>query len=212
MITEKDTIKCEAIFNEQKSHRLYWKRVWNKEKPLACVIMLNPCLSDNIVCDTTTSLVCNNVARLECYGGVIIVNLFSILTNKLQMRWARDIDINDIENDNYIKKAAEEASIIVLAWGRGAELNVRISNRAEQVLELLSKYQEKFRVISDGKRKAIHPLTPTCRSMWLLEPFQPEERITPTKNSKESLAETLLPEETTNQESTAAEANESVPT
>ena len=176
MITEKDTIKCEAIFNEEKSHRLYWKRVWNKEKPLACVIMLNPCLSDNIVCDTTTSLVCNNVARLESYGGVIIVNLFSILTNKLQMRWARDIDINDIENDNYIKKAAEESSIIVLAWGRGAELNVRISNRADQVLKLLSKHQDKFRVISDGKRAMIHPLTPTCRAMWTLESFNPEEK------------------------------------
>ena len=212
MITEKDTIKCEAIFDDTKTHRLYWKRVWSKDKPIVCVIMLNPCLSDNIVCDTTTSLVCNNVARLESYGGVIIVNLFSILTNKLQMRWARDIDINDVENDNYIKKAADEASIIVLAWGRGAELNVRISNRAEQVLELLSKHQEKFRVISDGKRKAIHPLTPTCRSVWLLEPFHPEERTASQKNSKEALAETLIPEETTNQESTAAEADESVPT
>ena len=114
MIIEKHTIKCEAIFNEQKDHRLYWKRIWDKEKPLACVITLHPCISDNIVCDTTTSLVCNNIARLESYGGVIIVNLFSILTNKLQMRWARDIDINDFENDNYIKKAAEEENCIFI--------------------------------------------------------------------------------------------------
>lgn len=121
MITEKDTIKCEAVFNDDKSHRLLWKRVWNKDKPMACVIMLNPCLSDNIVTDTTTSLVVNNVARLEEYGGVSIVNLFSLLTPKLQMRWARDIDINDLENDKYIKKAAEEASILILAWGKGAE-------------------------------------------------------------------------------------------
>ena len=132
MITEKDTIKCEAIFNDDKTHRLWWKRVWNKDKPLACVISLNPSMSDNILTDTTTSLIVNNVARLECYGGVIIVNLFSILTSKLQMRWARDIDINDVENDNYIKKAAEEAEVIILAWGRGAELNVRISNRANR--------------------------------------------------------------------------------
>ena len=64
MITEKDTIKCEAVFNDEKTHRFLWKRVWNKDKPLACVIMLNPCLSDNIVTDTTTSLVVNNVAML----------------------------------------------------------------------------------------------------------------------------------------------------
>lgn len=173
MITEKDTIKCESVFSEDKKHRLLWKRVWDKEKPMACVIMLNPCLSNNIEADTTTSLVVNNIARLNDFGGVSIVNLFSLLTPKLQMRVARDIDINDLENDNYIKKAAEEASIIVLAWGKGAELNVRISNRAEQVLELLSKHQEKFRVISDGERRGVHPLTPAVRAQWVLEDFQP---------------------------------------
>ena len=89
------------------------------------------------------------------------------------MRWARDIDINDLENDNYIKKAAEEAEVIILAWGRGAELNVRISNRAKMVIEALSKYQDKFKVISDGKRNMIHPLTPTVRSSWILEDYIP---------------------------------------
>ena len=173
MITEKDTIKCEAVFSEDKAHRLLWKRVWNKDKPIACVISLNPALSDTIVTDTTTSLVVNNIAKLGEFGGVSIVNLFSLLTPKLHMQRARDIDINDLDNDNYIKKAAEEAAIIVLAWGKGAELNIRISNRAEQVLELLSKHQEKFRVISDGERKGIHPLTPTVRDQWILENFQP---------------------------------------
>lgn len=87
MITEKDTIKCEAIFNDDHTHRYLWKRVWNKDKPLAAVIMLNPCMSDNIVTDTTTTLVVNNVARLEKYGGVIIVNLYSLLASKLSFRW-----------------------------------------------------------------------------------------------------------------------------
>ena len=173
MITEKETIKCEAIFTDDHQHRLYWKRVWNKDKPMACVIMLNPCMSDNIVTDTTTSLVVNNVARLEEYGGVSIVNLFSLLTPKLQMRWARDIDINDPENDKYIKKAAEEASIVILAWGKGAENNARIVDRANQVIDLLAAHKEKFRIISDGKRKSIHPLTPTCRMGWRLENFEP---------------------------------------
>ena len=95
MITEKDTIKCEAIVNDEHTHRFLWRRVWNKDKPIACVIMLNPCLSDNIVTDTTTSLVVNNVAMLGEFGGVSIVNLFSLLTPKLQMRFARDIDINE---------------------------------------------------------------------------------------------------------------------
>lgn len=30
MITEKDTIKCEAMFNEEKTHRFSWKQVGSK--------------------------------------------------------------------------------------------------------------------------------------------------------------------------------------
>lgn len=54
MTVEKDTIRCEAVFNEEHTHRFLWKRVWNKEKPVATVIMLNPNQSDNIITDTTT--------------------------------------------------------------------------------------------------------------------------------------------------------------
>ena len=178
MITEKDTIKCESIFSDDKQHRLYLKKVWNREKPLACVISIHPNLADNILMDTTTFLTVNGIAGLEEYGGVIIVNLFTLLTSKLQMRWARDIDINDLDNDNFIKKAAEEASIIVFAWGRGVASNVRLSNRADQVVELLSKHRGKFRVISDGEKSGVHPLTPGCRNApWILEPIKSENAV-----------------------------------
>lgn len=175
MITEKNTIKAEAVYDDTKQHRLWWAHKWNNQKPMACIITLHPSTSDTIVMDMTTFLCENGVAKLEEYGGVIIVNLFSLLTSKLQMRWARDIDINHLENDNYIKKAAEESSKIIFAWGRGAN-NVRILRRARQVVDLISKHKEKFRVISDGKRKLLHPLTPECRNMtWILESFNYEE-------------------------------------
>ena len=86
MITEKTTIKCECVYNDTRTHRLSWRRVWDKEKPMACVIMINPNMSDSIVTDRTTRLVENNICRLESYGGVCIVNLFSLLTPKLQAR------------------------------------------------------------------------------------------------------------------------------
>ena len=75
MITERDTIKCEAIFNDERTHRFLWKRIWNKDKPIATIIMLNPCMADNIITDTTTCLVVNNIARLEKYGGVTAAGL-----------------------------------------------------------------------------------------------------------------------------------------
>ena len=48
-----DNIKCESIFNDDRTHRFLWRRIWDKDKPIITVIMLNPCLSDNIITDTT---------------------------------------------------------------------------------------------------------------------------------------------------------------
>ena len=166
MITEKDTIKCEAVFNEEKTHRFSWKQVWNKDKPIACVVMLNPCQANTIITDTTTFLVVNNIYRLGDYGGVAIVNLFSLLTPKLSFKASGKL--NDERNDEYIKKAAEEASTVILAWGKASETNLKVAERARQVIELLDAQKEKLCIISDGERVGVHPLTPSVRSEWLL--------------------------------------------
>lgn len=166
MITEKDTIKCEAVFNDDKTHRLLWRQVWDSKKPLACVIMINPCLADTKILDTTTFLTLNNISRLGDYGGVTIVNLFSLLTPKLHFN--STAKLNDEANDGYIKKAAEEASVVILAWGKSVDTNQRLYNRSREVINLLSDQKEKFRIISDGERIAMHPLTPSVRARWLL--------------------------------------------
>ena len=181
MITEKDTIKCEAIFNDSHTHRYLWKRIWDKDKPTIAIIMLNPCQADNIVTDTTTSLVVNNVAKLQEYGGVEILNLYSKLTTKLSFK-EPDEELNDKENDSYILKSVESSSKTIIAWGKASNSNTRIEERAIQVINLLLPYQEKLYMISDGSRIGLHPLTPSIRSKWILEkcefPKQPEEQQT----------------------------------
>ena len=172
MLIEKDNIKCESVFNADHSHRFLWKRVWNKDKPLACVIMLNPCIADNILMDTTTYLVVNNIARLEEYGGVAVVNLYSKLTSKLNFRWNSDEDLNDSVNNSYIRKSAEESSIVIAAWGKSGENNQRIAERVEAVLGILNEFEDKIYYISDGVRVGIHPLTPSVREEWLLVPLK----------------------------------------
>lgn len=172
MVTEKSTIKCEAVFNEEHTHRFSWKRVWGKDsKGVAAIIMLNPTQSDDIVMDTTSSLVVNNIARLEQFSGVEVLNLYSLLTSKLNFRWNSDEDLNQPENDDYIRKAAESSPCIIVAWGKSADTNKRIASRAKAVLGLLKPYQEKVHVISDGTRDSLHPLTPSLRMQWTLKPF-----------------------------------------
>jgi len=171
MTIEKSTIKCEAIFNDEHTHRFSWKRIWAKDKPVAAIVMLNPAQSDDIVMDTTTSLVVNNIARLEQFSGVEVLNLYSLLTGKLNFRWNSDEDLNQPENDSYIRKAAESSSCVIVAWGKSADTNKRIAARAKEVLDLLKPYKEKVHVISDGTRDGLHPLTPALRTQWILKPF-----------------------------------------
>ena len=77
MLIEKDTNKAESHFSEDRQHKFLTKRTWNKDKPALAVIMLQSGFSDNLVNDTTTGLVVNSVARLETYGSVHILNLYS---------------------------------------------------------------------------------------------------------------------------------------
>lgn len=178
MIIEKDNIKCESIFNDERTHRFVWKRVWAKDKPLACVIMLNPCLSDNLMLDETSKRVTNNIGRLESFGGVVVVNLFSKLTQKLDFKWNSNEDLNDSENDYYIKKAVDECKTVIIAWGKAYESNIRVAERADAVLEMLEPYKDRMYMISDGERQGIHPLTPTARKHWELVPFSPPVKET----------------------------------
>ena len=176
MINQKMTIKCEAIFSDDGLHRYVWKRVWDKNKPLAAVLMLNPCQADTIITDTTTSLVVNNVARLEDFGGLVVVNLFSLLTSKLNFRWNSDEDLNTSDNDEYIVKAAEECKIVILAWGKAVDTNQHIAARANKVIDLLEDFKDKLMYITDGARIGLHPLTPSIRSKWILVPWNVKQK------------------------------------
>ena len=148
--------------------------------------MLNPCVADTLTMDTTTFLVVNNIAKLEEYGGVIIVNLFSMMTNKISFRWNSDEDLNGPDNDNYIRKAAADSGVVVLAWGRTQDTNQRVADRATAVLRLLQDSKEKLRILSDGQRDGIHPLTPSVRSEWVLKPFVESVPIGPAARKQAS--------------------------
>ena len=186
MITERETVKSEVIFNDDRTHKFVLKRTWNKAKPQAMVVMLNPCDADSVICDTTTFLVVNNVARLEDFGGVTIVNLYSLMSSKLCLKWYSDEELTLPENDDYIVKNADEASKIIIAWGRGVEMNKRIEDRAMQVLNLLMPYREKMFLISDGDRVGLHPLTPSIRNRWILEHFD-EASVKAKKKRQEAI-------------------------
>ena len=171
MITEKTTIKCEYCYDDEHIHRYYIKKVWDKNKPLICVIMLHPCESEgnNLITEYTGFLVTNNVARMEKYGGVIMVNLFSRLTDKLSFK---EFDVSELtgENNNQqILDAVENSELTVLAWGSSGRSSKHISDRVMEVINLIKPYGDKVHVLTDGSRSGLHPLCPSLHNRWLLE-------------------------------------------
>ena len=175
MLKERDTIKCESNFSDDRAHRYLCSRIWNKELPCIAVIMIHASSSDNIVTDATTARVLLNVAQMEAYGGVQILNLYSILTNKLDFRYHSDEELNHPENDKQIVKSANECEKIVLAWGKAPQTNQRVAERVAQVMELLKPFSDKLYVIVNGERRLIHPLHPSIANHWELDPLRDED-------------------------------------
>ena len=107
MKTETTTVKSKALFSDDRTHRLLLRKEWDKTKPTAMVILINPNSADTLNYDLTTMLVINNLNQLG-YGAVNIVNLYSIITLKLTLLRNSDEDLLDEENDTVIEQFAEK--------------------------------------------------------------------------------------------------------
>ena len=108
MKTETTTVKSKAMFSDDRTHRLLLRKEWDKTKPTAMIVMINPNSADTLNCDLTTMLVINNLNNLG-YGAVNIVNLYSIITPKLTMLHNTDDDLLHEENDTVIELYAEKS-------------------------------------------------------------------------------------------------------
>ena len=61
---------------------------------------------------------------------------------------------------------------IIIAWGTVGNNTMRVRERQKYVLDLMKPYANKMYQIG---KNACHPLTPSVRSEWTLEPFEMEE-------------------------------------
>lgn len=171
MKTETTTVKCKVLFSDDKTHRLLLRKEWDKNKPTAMVIMINPNTADTMNIDMTTMLVLNNLNALG-FGSVNIVNLYSKTMNKLSLRFNSDEDLLDSENDTVIEQYAEKSDCIIIAWGSAGSNSQRVRDRQAELLERLKKFANKLYKIGIN---GYHPLTPAIRSGWELEPFEIKE-------------------------------------
>lgn len=151
---EDDTYLRGAAFSDCQRYRYRLWRRWRgaaQSKGDVNFIMLNPSTADADVDDPTIRR-CEAFARLWGYGGVVVTNLFA-------WRATNPSELRDVtapigpQTDTVLLHAANNAALIVCAWGVHGALRYR----AESVLTLLGGHAlHSLRVTKDGHPS--HPL------------------------------------------------------
>ena len=108
-------------------------RTWDSSKPYVLFVGLNPSTADENDDDPTLTR-CINYSKLWGYGGVCMANLFAFRATDPRLMKKVKNPIGP-ENNIWLKKLANEAGLIIAAWGNdGSYLG-----RSEQVKKILPK-------------------------------------------------------------------------
>jgi hypothetical protein len=176
MITEENTIRIFATFNDERTHRYTLKRVWREDandSKTATIIMSNASTADITKGDLTSMLIQNNLSALN-YSAVTICNLFSFMCQKLDLSG----DINDLTNDENLQQilqSVQETDITIIGIGTLAKMYKKASVYQNHLFEALRPYQSKIHTISapDGT-EGLHPLSAKLREVgsWELVKFK----------------------------------------
>lgn len=108
-----------ALISECKRYRYTLDRVWNGRLASCTFIMLNPSVADANIDDPTIRR-CIAFAQREDCGAIRVVNLFAFRATSPQKMKAAANPVgprNDEILDAVLRRAAQDASPVVAAWG-----------------------------------------------------------------------------------------------
>jgi len=144
----------EAVLDSSEKYRYSLIREWDTSNlNRAVFIMLNPSTAYAYEDDYTTNR-CISFAKTWGCGSLEIVNLFGYrATNFNELTNLTKMEAIGKENELYIKRALNRASMIVAAWGE----NCKLHNRKKDIRLLLSGYELKCL----GETKSGYPRHPS---------------------------------------------------
>jgi hypothetical protein len=141
-------------------YRYSLTRIWDADKPLLAVTMLNPSTAGPTENDPTIRK-CIGFAMRWGYGGIVVVNLFAFRATKpkeLYAAWQNHQDIVGPGNSAAIMGAYAGASGILVAWGACSSRRPT-GACIEQVLDLAKRAQPALYCIGETKDgDPLHPL------------------------------------------------------
>ena len=112
-----------AIISDCGKYRYELHREWDKSKKKVLFVMLNPSTAAGLNNDLTT-IRCINFAKKWGYGGIMIGNIYPFRAKRPKdlRKWLNEGHDYDFwksgdDNRNHVKDMAEQADMIVCAWG-----------------------------------------------------------------------------------------------
>jgi len=110
-----------AIISNSNLYRFELHRTWDINKGEVLFIMLNPSTA-NAWKDDLTTIRCINFAKKWGYGGISIGNIYPFRAKrpKFFRKWLNEhngVGMANWENEDHVRRMANEADLIVCAWG-----------------------------------------------------------------------------------------------
>ncbi len=131
-----EPIERDAFITGDGLYRYRLLRKWT-EGYMALWIMLNPSVADAEKDDPTIRRCLGFTKSWIGFGSLEVVNLFAYRSTQASVLLDVDDPIGP-DNDRYILAAASRATVIVAAWGAGA--NAVNPHRVQQVRAMLKRY------------------------------------------------------------------------
>jgi hypothetical protein len=142
----------DAVFDKTGKYRYSLLRTWNAELSKATFVMLNPSKADATLNDPTISRCITFADKMGC-GALEVVNLFAYRTAYPRELRACRRPVGKL-NDQYIARAVEKASLVVVAWGNWG----RLHGRDREVLQMIASENPLFCFGITGQGQPRHPL------------------------------------------------------
>lgn len=101
--------------SNRRAYRYRLKIVWNPTLPVVNFIGLNPSIADERTDDHTIRRL-KSWSRLNDYGGMIMSNIFALVSTDRQAMKEHLAPIGP-ENDDWLRRNAAEAALVVACWG-----------------------------------------------------------------------------------------------
>jgi hypothetical protein len=138
-----------AIFSPDGRYRYALWRVWSQVRPPLMFIGLNPSRATALVSDPTVTR-CMTRAQREGYGGLLVGNLFALVSTDPQSLLNGGDTIGE-ETDAYLRQMIEKAERVLCGWGSFKPVRIRAATVRSMIKEPYC-----LGVNADGQPK--HPL------------------------------------------------------